>query len=362
MLIALVVLAAVAGTIAAVVAIDRSDSDSLRAKLGVYDAVFVVARDGAKLIQLTHDRRFHDYAWSPDGRRIAAVTSSMDGHGADVQGPLELLQPSTKTARAVRLGGIGSNVVWRSNQSTQLLSTSSHGKIADTRLIHVDADGTVRRAASVGPIGAAAWASRGGSLAIVACARTRAPLGLEVLSAAGRLRRDLGRLPGSIGAGVCEDPLAAADEDLGWAPDGRALFLTTSSGLWEYSPSGASRRRIDSDVVARSAPAVSPDGRRLVIEAQASAPDAGVRLYLLQASGGPARLLVTSAASHPAWSPDGRLIAFVGPAGETVETVPADGGTPTELTRLPGAQIRSLSWSPAGGELAFTAAARPPEG
>src|SRR5437588_10467219 len=59
-------------------------------RLGMYGEVFAVGRDGAGLRQLTHDQRLHAYAWSPDGRWIAMTTRSVNAHGIDVPGPLEL--------------------------------------------------------------------------------------------------------------------------------------------------------------------------------------------------------------------------------------------------------------------------------
>jgi IstB-like ATP binding protein len=60
--------------------------------LGMYGEIFVVNPDGRGLRQLTHDQRFHSYAWSPDGRWIAAATRSVDAHGIEMPGPLELFE------------------------------------------------------------------------------------------------------------------------------------------------------------------------------------------------------------------------------------------------------------------------------
>ncbi len=361
--IVVIVLAAIGTAVAATGALHRAASNLLGTKLGFYDAVFVMGRDGAGLRQLTHDQRFHEYAWSPDGRWIAAVTRSVDAHGIDVQGPLELVELSATTVQDVWLGGFGSDVVWRSNGSIKLLVTRTVSDL-DTRLLDISPSRGVRRGASIGPIGAAAWTPHGGALAIVPCARARAPLSIDVLSASGRKRRHLGQLPGALGAGVCDDLLAAADEDLEWAPDGRSLFVNVSTGLWRLSLEGAAPRRVNGDFPPLSAPAVSPDGRQILAEASPSGARAGnpcCLLYVLPAAGGHARLLTPNAARQPAWSPDGRLIAFVGGAGDTINTIRRDGSATTTLAQFPGTQISSLSWSPTGQQLAFTASAKPPE-
>lgn len=302
-----IVLAAIGSTLAATGALHRGASNLLGTRLGIYDAVFVIGRDGAGLRQLTRDQRFHGYAWSPDGRWIASVTTSVDPNGVDVPGPLELVEPSATTVQDVRLGGFGSNVLWQSNRSIKLLVTQSVSNLVDTRLLDIRPRGVVRRGPSLGPIGAAAWAPHGGVLAIVPCGRTRPRLSVDVLSASGRVRHHLGQLPGALPAGVCQDPLAAADEDLAWAPGGRSLFVDLSTGLWRLSLDRNAPRRIESDLLAIAHPRVSPDGRQIVVEARplgARTGNPGGLVYVLPAAGGRARLLTPNAAQQPAWSPD----------------------------------------------------------
>nr|WP_255699257.1 amidohydrolase family protein [Luteimonas sp. Y-2-2-4F] len=79
-------------------------------------------------------------------------------------------------------------------------------------------------------------------------------------------------------------------------------------------------------------PRQSPDGRRLAFSALG-------RLYLMPLNGaGAARPLLPEDAPpafHPAWSPDGRLLAYVtwdGARGGRVWVAPADGGAPRALT------------------------------
>ena len=125
----------------------RGAGSNLVPNLGFYDAVFVIGRDGADLRQLTRDQRFHGYAWSPDGRWIASVTTSVDPNGVDVPGPLELVEPPATTVQDVRLGGFGSNVLWQSNRSLKLLVTQSVSNLVDTRLLDIRPRGVVRRVA-----------------------------------------------------------------------------------------------------------------------------------------------------------------------------------------------------------------------
>jgi len=358
--VALIVLVALGGVGVTIAALLGAFSSSL----GAYGATFLVDRDGRGLTRLTHDQRLHDYAWSPDDRWIATVTRSVDAHGIDVPGPLELAGASTSSFHDVLLGGFGSDIVWRSNTSIELLLTSSHGAVVDSRLVDVGLTGTVRAGAWIGPVGAAAWAPNGSALAIVRCGRRHRRFSIDLLWPSGRLRRHLGELPGALPEGVCDDPDAAADENLVWAPDARSLFVVLSSGLWRLPLVGAAPRRINSEEP-QSEPAVSPDGRQLVIGlSRTRAGDTGELLYLMPTTGGPARLLTSEFASAPAWSPDGRLIAFVPrEEGEVIKTIRTSSGTTTTLTRFPETrtEVCCLSWSPSGRQLAFDASAKPPE-
>jgi hypothetical protein len=300
-LIVVMMLAAIGTAVAATRALHRAASNLVGTKLGDYDAIFVIGRDGTGLSQLTHDQRFHGYEWSPDGRWIASFTRSVDAHGFDVAGPLELVEPSATTVQDVRLGGFGSDVVWRSNTSIKLLVTRTVSKLVATRLLDVGPHGAVRHGAWIGPIGGAAWAPRGGALAIVPCGRVRAHFGVEVLSASGRVLRHLGPLPGALAAGVCDDPLAGAGEDVAWAPDGRSLFINLSTGLWRLPLEGAAPRRLDRERFG-SMGAVSPDGRQIVVEASPTGARAGnpcCLLYVLPAAGDARDCSLQTSPSNP---------------------------------------------------------------
>jgi Tol biopolymer transport system component/DNA-binding winged helix-turn-helix (wHTH) protein len=131
---------------------------------------------------------------------------------------------------------------------------------------------------------------------------------------------------------------------------------------------GAREVAVTSDGMQNMQPAFSPDGRLIAYH---SVGRGGI--WLVPALGGLPRRL-TNFGSNPAWSPDGSRIAFQGqswvaagqtlwPAseGSTIWLVPAAGGEPRQLTSIekvgPGGQ-GSPAWSPDGKLVAFLSGTR----
>ncbi len=117
----------------------------------------------------------------------------------------------------------------------------------------------------------------------------------------------------------------ALDGNGGWAPDGRSLaFLSDRSGAFEIHvmdiATGAVRQLTDSAAVGGYAtgPAWSPDGRQIAY--QMSLPGQGRHIYLMDATGKRNRPLVkalvpailgkTFMSHHPRWSPDGDYLLY----------------------------------------------------
>ncbi len=89
--------------------------------------------------------------------------------------------------------------------------------------------------------------------------------------------------------------------------------------------------------------------------------DDSTALYLMKPDGTDRRCLVDTEGpdSWPAWSPDGRLLAFVGGAGsvDQVFIIRADGTGLRQVTDSSSITKESLDWSPDGLQIAYSASA-----
>ncbi len=158
-----------------------------------------------------------------------------------------------------------------------------------------------------------------------------------------------------------------------WTPDGKSIVIYAAGGFSRVDvatgtatriPFTASveqvvthavrfRQTLDADrVTVRQLawPASSPDGKSIVFSALG-------RIWRYEIASKSARALTPEGqrAFAPAWSPDGRSIAFVtwkdGEGGH-VARMPANGGSATRLTRVPS-QYLNPAWSRDGSKLAF---------
>lgn len=98
--------------------------------------------------------------------------------------------------------------------------------------------------------------------------------------------------------------------------------------------------------------ALSPQGRRAVFSARGD-------IFTVPAEKGPTRNLTKSSDAHdrlPAWSPDGRKIAFVSDQSgeEQVYVVDQAGGVPEQLTQGVRGRLYRLAWSPDSKRIAFS--------
>jgi len=136
------------------------------------------------------------------------------------------------------------------------------------------------------------------------------------------------------------------------------LSLGTAVAAEEHQPLDAAAiwelQRLDS-------PAISPDGEHAVVAVTRYEikEDEGITdLWLVPTDGGDARQLTTYSGSDssPAWSPDGRYVAFVSKRGDDEQSqiyiIPVGGGEARRLTEVPtGAS--APKWFPDSSAVAF---------
>ena len=186
-----------------------------------------------------------------------------------------------------------------------------------------------------------------------------------------------------ISAGQCggmsDDPSTrllpgeGAVQEADWSPDCRLIAFVNRAGLWTMDRDGGKARRILLLYGGRyiSAPAWSPDGTKIAFEVASREGSQGYasqrsHIYVADADGSNPVQLTTGRVEdrHPAWSPDGRRIAFERntwldrtvspPAGEQrfVVIMDADGSDLTEVGPK-DSWTSAPAWSPDGTKFAL---------
>jgi TolB protein len=160
-------------------------------------------------------------------------------------------------------------------------------------------------------------------------------------------------------------------------PDGRSAIALTAESGWAWSPSwlpnsasyvmvstamggsdivralrvgfGAAVSRVLAEREAKASMlAVSPSGEVIAFQSEVGGK---TMIGTVKVNGSELTHLV--AGTHPAWSPDGRHLAFVQPDNVHIAVTDPDGGELTQLTDGEDA-VGGPSWSPDGAYIAFT--------
>jgi Tol biopolymer transport system component len=160
-----------------------------------------------------------------------------------------------------------------------------------------------------------------------------------------------------------------------WSPDGQQIAFSTTRdnpniipNLYVMNADGSGQRRVTQDAIYAWGSSWSPDGRRLaftgVSKSALATPPSYPDIYVVNVDGSGQQQLTHHPLQDqsPAWSPDGRTIAFQSyrderPLGgrrwqELIHVMNTDGSGQSKLTRISNSDP-SFAWSPDGRRIAF---------
>ena len=163
-----------------------------------------------------------------------------------------------------------------------------------------------------------------------------------------------------VGCALCS-AIACGDSPTEPAREDLIIFASDRDGdyeLYTIKPDGSGLRQLTDNDVTDVQPAYSPDGKRIAFASRLGG--GTTQIYVMSADGsGAVAVTADPSALHgqPSWSPDGRRLAFVkrpvsgtAPAGLFVAN--ADG---TDLRRLTDGDLDfGPAWSPGGDRIAFS--------
>ncbi|MBI4542470.1 MAG: PD40 domain-containing protein [Gemmatimonadetes bacterium] len=158
------------------------------------------------------------------------------------------------------------------------------------------------------------------------------------------------------------EPEAVAEAFAGavaWSRDGSRFLCLRDGGLWSVSIADSTAIRLNPDSISAKDPAWSRDGRWVAFSS-GEPWWSGRSLYVVSASGDSLRELTRGSDYAPSWSADGERVFFISErtGAPQIWSVPAQGGEPRQLTNEPEVYPFPPRWWPGRDVLLYTAAGK----
>jgi Tol biopolymer transport system component len=310
--------------------------------------IWVVDVASTRQRRLTRNRLGDDNPeWSPHGSRIAFVR---DAYG---MGEIYVMNANgTKKRRLTRNRAFDAGPVWSPDGRRIAFRSDRDGQTA-IYTMNSDGEDQTKLTRSTTPQGGLTWSPDGSRIAFVAFKQalgTGGPTEIRVVDVDGTDERRLTR------AGT-------QDTEPAWSPDGRQIVFTrgflrfsrsdqryehTRSEIWRVNADGRNARRLTRTrrEIEDFFPAWSPDGRRIAFASDRS----GNRdIYVMDRNGRALRRLTRGPGEDrwPAWAPHGHRIAFISDrsGNDEIFVMKANGSDQRRLTRSPRADDQPV-WRP----------------
>jgi Tol biopolymer transport system component len=264
------------------------------------DDFYLIGADGSSLHALTTKAETVAFAyWSPDGRRIAYLccsgfNASLWVMNADGSGMHKL---TAGRAGSPAWSPDGQRIAYDDQNDGAIWTVTADG--SDARLLAADSGG-------------ASWSPDGAKI-----------LFFSWRDFPGQEQRNELYLMGADGSNqVRLTENEAEDVEPTWSPDGKSIGFTSSRDgnpeIYTLSPDGTDQRRLTTDPAPDEGPAWSPDGNVILFTSYRDGADplmlgqGNAEIFTVRPDGAAPANLTNDPEwdGYPAWSPDGRQIAF----------------------------------------------------